>query len=85
MADIPYINQRQSIVTDDGKIDRNLSLLINAMALWINENSQAGTTLQRPTLNLYIGRAFFDTDVGDMIHIQSLNPTVWVKGGGVPV
>ncbi len=85
MADIPRINQRQKIVNADGTIDRDFSLLINKIGQWLNENSQAGTTAQRPTENLYIGRQYFDVDVGDEIYIKSLNPTVWVKGGGTVV
>ena len=85
MADIPKINQRQKIVNADGTIDRDFSLLINKISEYINENSQAGVTAKRPTENLYVGRKFFDVTIGDEIYIRSLNPTVWVKGGGTVV
>lgn len=85
MADIPKINQRQKIINADGTIDRDFSLMMNKISKWINENSQSGTTAQRPIEDLYIGRKFFDVTVGDEIYIKSLNPTVWVKGGGTVV
>jgi hypothetical protein len=41
-----------------------------------------GTTANRPTSNLYVGQDYFDTTLGYKITIKSLNPTVWVDGGG---
>jgi hypothetical protein len=43
---------------------------------------QSGTTAQRPTKGLYIGRHYFDTTLGYQINY---NGTVWVDGSGTPV
>lgn len=40
---------------------------------------ESGTTLQRPTKNLWIGRQYFDTDLGLPIFYK--NPG-WVKADG---
>ena len=49
----------------------------------------SGTTAQRPIVTpnnqLYIGLGFFDTTLGYMVWIKSLNPTVWVNGAGAVV
>lgn len=60
MAKIAKTNPRQ-VISVDGVIDRNLSIMLNNIADWINENSQSGTTAQRPTDNLYNGRRYIDT------------------------
>lgn len=44
--------------------------------------TEAGTTAQRPTVNLWIGRAYFDTTLGFEIHY---NGTVWVRYDGTGV
>ena len=43
---------------------------------------QSGTTAQRPTKGLYVGRPYFDTTLGYQINY---NGTVWVDGAGTPV
>jgi hypothetical protein len=45
----------------------------------------SGTTAQRPTAFIYIGRPFFDTTLGLPIWVQSTNPTVWVDATGAVV
>jgi hypothetical protein len=45
----------------------------------------SGTTANRPTTNLFIGRPYFDTTLGKPIAIKSLGPTVWVDGVGTVV
>lgn len=47
--------------------------------------STSGTTAQRPTTGLWVGRRYFDTTLGIPIWVQSLGPTVWVNATGAPV
>lgn len=42
----------------------------------------AGTTANRPTQGLWIGRFYFDTDLGEPVWVLSVNPTVWATAGG---
>lgn len=44
--------------------------------------SQSGTTSQRPTSVLWVGRRYFDTTLGKPVYIKSLGPTIWVDGVG---
>lgn len=48
----------------------------------LQDVSNSGTTAQRPTNNLYVGKPYFDTTLGLAINIKSLGPTVWVNGAG---
>lgn len=45
-------------------------------------NTQSGTTANRPTSNLWIGRRYFDTTIGKPVYLKSLSPNVWVDGAG---
>jgi len=46
---------------------------------------QSGTTAQRPTRGLWVGRPYFDTDLGYPIYLLSANPSVWVDASGTVV
>lgn len=46
---------------------------------------QSGTTANRPTRGLWIGRPYFDTTVGYPVYLKSANPPVWVNGAGTVV
>lgn len=46
---------------------------------------QSGTTAQRPTTVLWVGRRYFDTTLGQPIWVQSVKPTVWCDATGAAV
>lgn len=46
---------------------------------------QSGTTAQRPVRGLWIGRPYFDTDLGYPVYLLSANPPVWVDSNGTVV
>lgn len=54
----------------------------NAVYNICNGVTQSGTTAQRPTTFLYIGRTYFDVTIGLPIWVQSTNPTVWINAAG---
>jgi hypothetical protein len=45
-------------------------------------NVESGTTANRPTGGLWIGRRYFDTTLGKPVYVKSLGPVVWVDGAG---
>lgn len=47
--------------------------------------TMSGTTAQRPTTLLWVGRMYFDTSLGIPVWVQSLGPTVWCDATGAPV
>lgn len=55
--------QNQPLIKGEA-VDPNWYVLWSKAAKWINENSQSGTTAQRPTERLYAGRHYFDTSLG---------------------
>jgi hypothetical protein len=49
--------------------------------------TQAGTTAQRPVRLLWVGRVYFDTDLGPNgkpIWLASVTPPAWVTADGLP-
>lgn len=55
------------------------------LALYAGSVSDSGTTANRPTSNLFVGRPYFDTDLGYIIHCKSVSPVVWVDSTGASV
>ena len=51
----------------------------------IQSMQQSGTTAQRPSKGLWIGRQYFDTTLGYPVYLTSANPSVWVDSQGNPV
>lgn len=51
----------------------------------LQDRSNSGTTAQRPTTILYVGKFYFDTTLGLPVWVRSTNPTVWVNGAGAAV
>lgn len=46
---------------------------------------QSGTTAQRPTTNLWIGRFYFDTTLNLPIWVKTVSTVVWIKADGTVV
>lgn len=44
---------------------------------------QSGTTANRPTSLLWVGRRYFDTTLGKPIWLKTASPVVWVTADGV--
>ena len=42
----------------------------------------SGTTANRPTQELWVGRRYFDTTLGKPVYLKSVGPNVWVDGVG---
>lgn len=66
--------------------DRRITLPWSQAMSRIERIAQAmqlsGPTAQRPVENLWIGRPYFDTDLGTPVWVLSVNPTVWATAGG---
>jgi len=46
---------------------------------------QSGTTAQRPTTGLWVGRRYYDTTLGYPVYVNSVSPTVWHNSAGAVV
>lgn len=69
----------------NGAVNRTAIPWFTAVNSTLLNITSFGTTAQRPTKNLYIGQAFFDTTLGRPVWLISVNPITWVDlipGGG---
>jgi len=79
-AIVPQLPANTAVVDQTQNLTAPWSMFfINLMATLtkLNSSAQAGTTAQRPTLNLFVGMQYYDTTLGAPIVIVSLSPTVW--------
>lgn len=47
-------------------------------------SQQSGTTADRPTTLLWVGRFYYDEDLGYPVWLHSINPIVWHDASGAP-
>jgi hypothetical protein len=80
---------QQDLTTKGGKTTAPWTAWLQQLFVQARTLGQNGTTAQRPTgtiqIPLFIGQPYFDTTLGYMVHVKSLNPTVWVNGAGAVV
>jgi hypothetical protein len=77
-------------VTKDGRLNPEWEAWFSDARRYLPAIGASGTTGNRPvngaaSIQLYVGQPYFDTTLGYIIHVRSLNPTVWVNGAGTPV
>lgn len=58
---------------------------ITKLATFAGSVSDYGTTANRPTKNLFIGRPYFDQTLGFPVYVKTVTPVVWVDGSGATV
>lgn len=59
---------------------------LNSVQFWLFPTGQFGTTANRPTTNLYIGRRYYDTTLGYPVWVHAISPSiVWHNGAGAAV
>lgn len=46
---------------------------------------ESGTTAQRPTKNLWLGRRYYDTTINKPVYVSAVLPTVFRDAAGVIV
>lgn len=51
----------------------------------LSDAGNSGTTAQRPTAGLYVGKPYFDTSLGIPIWMKTPASAVWVNGAGTVV
>lgn len=73
----------RDVLTDSaGRMSGAWMRWVQKIGLFAGSESDHGTTAQRPTSDLYIGRPFFDDTLGHKIWVKTVSPVVWVDGVG---
>lgn len=58
---------------------------ISKIRFYAGSVGESGTTAERPTKNLWVGRRFFDTTLGYPVYVKTVATQVWVDGTGTVV
>lgn len=74
----PVVDGRQMVTTPWNQVFSRWQSILSAI-------QQSGTTANRPTAGLWIGRQYFDTTLNKPVYLKSLRPSVWVDGAGTVV
>ena len=83
---IPTPPFNAALFDKDGKVTKVGSEWLNLIWLAANSLTEYGTTAQRPTANLWIGRPYFDTTLVQPIWVSAVTPAVvWVDATGTTV
>lgn len=77
-ADTPLVDDKKALTVPWGQ----WFSLVQGTVLSVR---QSGTTANRPTKVLWVGRPYFDTTLGIPIWVQSVNPAVWIDATGAVV
>lgn len=72
-------------VDKDGYLTIPYTQWINRANFLLQTVQQSGPTADRPDSNLWIGRFYYDTDLGKPIWVNSVRPTVWHDASGAVV
>lgn len=76
---------QDAVLGKNGLLSLSWISWLKKLTLYSGAINDSGTTGQRPTSNLWVGRPYFDTTLGYIIHIKSVSPAVWVNGAGATV
>lgn len=81
-----------SLPDKDAIVDVKTGYLTRIWLRWASDTDKviaavtlSGSTANRPTKDLYIGRSYFDTTLGKPVWLESANPSVWVDATGAAV
>ena len=77
------INQPPNTPTDDGtQITSGWAQFFNAVFTLLSGLTSSGTTANRPTKNLFLGRTYFDSTLNRPIWYTGTN---WIRADGTVV
>ena len=76
---------RAPIADKAGNVTKDWREWFSVARMVLSAARSSGATADRPTKDLWVGRTYFDTDLGIPIWVQSVRPTVWVNAAGATV
>lgn len=73
------------LTNQDRTVFRTWSQWLSWVHTTIQASRQSGTTSERPTTLLWIGRQFYDTTLNKPVYVASVRPVVWRDAAGTIV
>lgn len=79
--DIPF-----GVLVDEGGVAQpSWDQWFNRIQSVASSAQQSGTTANRPTAGLWIGRRFYDTTLNQPVYVSAVRPIVWRNAAGAVV
>ena len=72
----------EPVINADGKTSVAWSQWFARAHRILSAMQSSGTTADRPTTLLWIGRRYFDESLGLPVYVRSVTPTVWINAAG---
>lgn len=69
----------------NGVLTPNWVQWLTKLALFAGSVSDSGTTANRPTSGLFVGRPYFDTTLNKPIWLKTVSPADWIDATGASV
>jgi hypothetical protein len=83
---IPDIPLSGTFIDSNGGLSRSAVEFLNLLRLTADTVTQSGTTAQRPTKALWVGRPFYDLTLNKPIWVNAVTPSVvWKDAAGTTV
>lgn len=80
---IPTPPLNNELVDKEGRVTRSGAEWLNHMWLAANSITESGTTAQRPTTRLWLGRPYYDTTLNIPVFVNAVTPSVvWKDAAG---
>ena len=73
---IPDIPLSGTFIDKNGGLSRSAVEFMNLLRLVSDAGTQYGTTANRPTSNLWIGRVYYDTTLNKPVWVNAISPSV---------
>lgn len=76
----------ENTLNEDGMFSQGWVSWIEKLKLYGGSVSESGTTANRPSTRLFVGRPYFDTTLGKPVWVKTATGTpVWVDATGATV
>lgn len=73
---------RDDLVLDDKKPSRTMAVWLSQASQMLTALGSSGTTADRPTAFIFVGRTYFDIDLGIPVFYDGTN---WINSAGTTV
>jgi hypothetical protein len=70
-------------ISDGGRVLPAWSQWFTRVHAAVSSLYQSGSTANRPTVGLWIGRRYYDTTLNKPVWVSAVKPTVWRDAAGV--
>lgn len=72
-------------IIENNKASQSFRIFLSKLFTVVSSIEGSGTTANRPTTHLWVGRFYFDSTLNKPIWVKTTSPVVWVDATGASV